>query len=276
VTAIAPGGAATWPRAVRALSPTELLMWAWFVQPGGGQPYGILTRDYSGVELGGAKVKINRIRTLPLRAVGELAEAADVNIHYALPYAFAADPAKAAAINNQPAQAAALVEAVMLQGIPSDVVAAAYDPSGKPDLVPVLLGMLPAVWSLESAANSRPPEIAEGWRLLPRLPEFIPSNLTTCDWTRIFSCLWCEARPSTPTGPSTEPCQIPQARFCRVVVLWLRCSPSRLFACWPTVRRFPMFARTWRTELCGARSTFPAARLLITSTSCRLLGCCAR
>lgn len=80
------------------------------------------------------------------------------------------DPAKAAAINNQPAQAAALVEAVMLQGIPSDVVAAAYDPSGKPDLVPVLLGMLPAVWSLESAANSRPPEIAEGWRLLPRLP----------------------------------------------------------------------------------------------------------
>jgi hypothetical protein len=80
------------------------------------------------------------------------------------------DPAKAAAINNQPAQAAAIVEAVMLQGIPLDVVAAAYDPSGKPDLVPVLLGMLPAVWSLESAANSRPPEIAEGWRLLPRLP----------------------------------------------------------------------------------------------------------
>lgn len=80
------------------------------------------------------------------------------------------DPAKAAAINNQPAQAAALVEAVMLQGIPADVVAAAYDPSGRPDLVPVLLGMLPAVWSLESAANSRPPEIAEGWRLLPRLP----------------------------------------------------------------------------------------------------------
>lgn len=80
------------------------------------------------------------------------------------------DPAKAAAINNQPAQAAALVEAVMLQGIPADVVAAAYDPSGRPDLVPVLLGMLPAVWSLESAASSRPPEIAEGWRLLPRLP----------------------------------------------------------------------------------------------------------
>lgn len=80
------------------------------------------------------------------------------------------DPAKAAAINSQPAQAAALVEAVMLQGIPSDVVAAAYDPSGRPDLVPVLLGMLPAVWSLESAASQRPPEIAEGWRLLPRLP----------------------------------------------------------------------------------------------------------
>ena len=57
----------------------------------------------------------------------------------------------------------------MLQGIPAGVVGMAYGPDGSADLVPVLLGMLPAVWSLESAASSRPPEVAEGWRLLPRL-----------------------------------------------------------------------------------------------------------
>ena len=79
------------------------------------------------------------------------------------------DASKAAAIGGDPSQASALVEAVMLQGVPRDVVARAYSAQGKPDLVPVLLGMLPAVWTLESAAVSNPPEISEGWRLLPRL-----------------------------------------------------------------------------------------------------------
>jgi hypothetical protein len=90
-----------WFKVARPLSSTELLSWAWFYPENEGGPpnqtYGILSRTYSGAELGGAYVEIKRRRTLPLRAVGELATQCGLNVHYCLPYAIAIDPAKVAA-----------------------------------------------------------------------------------------------------------------------------------------------------------------------------------
>ena len=83
----------SWHKVVRVVSPTELLLWIWFDQPGGGKPYGILNRAYSGPELGTARVQIDRGRTLPLRALGELATQCGLNVHYCVPYAIASDPA---------------------------------------------------------------------------------------------------------------------------------------------------------------------------------------
>lgn len=93
--------ASQWLRIARPLSTTDLLVWLPLVPDSGSNPDtepGILSRVYTSVDLPGAAIVQTRQRTLPLRAIGELATAAGVNVHFNLSYGIALDTTETTAV----------------------------------------------------------------------------------------------------------------------------------------------------------------------------------